>query len=749
MTFPLCPVRNGPVLPRLLAALLPIASGPPARAADSAPPTVWVSASSEQSADYGVTNILDGRSDTRRASEAADDQWVEVDLGEVRTLDSFEIEWEAAYARAYKLAASTDGHGWTAIHSVTSGAGGVESVFLGTNVAARFVRLDAATRGTPWGFSIRELFLAHDGRPVVPPDARIAVRIVRESVLAVDANQAFYAPRARKTAVVRSSDPLIGGRFALRDAAGNVVVEGAAEHWGASWNRHFWTADLSSVEAEGTYAPRVEFEGGRTAETAVVVGADPIQQAVAKTLDYFRIQRCGVDVPGWHGPCHTDDGILPDGRHYDASGGWHDCAGFDKEMYTAFLPVYFYATIAAESDLPWRGRMLEEARWGADWIMKMTDTNGYTWCHVEPHNLQPEAFTNAWAKGSDTDNRVGTPDDRHITTNAWGPEEGVQAMCMGALAKLGWVLRDEDPDYAARCTATALRMRDYLANREYTYADQVSLGTGHSHYAIYHTGFLLTDISLARTDTNESWLADARRRIDFLVDECQAKTGEYLTSSIERTPMSGRAFDAYVHLPVFEEFCLLFPGDPASGRVRESVRLFMERSVPARLGKTPYGQAQLLDPDQLRYITIQTHQRNFEKPSGRVSQGKNCYWLGLATACIVADRLLETNVYTDIAVRQIDWVLGNNPFGCSTVAEVGTRFPRMFTMYYWLKDHPGSEGVIPGGAINGIGGDAADNPALDLRKTNWLWWETNEYWNPPTAWFAMACWQYYRWARRP
>ncbi len=717
-----------------------------ATAASGAGPAVCVSASSEQGAEFSVTNLLDGRLDTRWSSQPAEEQRIEIDLGEVRDFDAFEINWEAAYASAYEVSASKDGRTWGPVYATATATGGLETIILETNVSARFIRLNALKRGTPWGYSIHEIFFANGGHPLIPDGTPVIGKVLRERVLAVDVNQAFYAPRAKKTAVVRCNEKLDGGTFTVLDATNGVVAAGELKYWGPYWKDFFWTADFSAVKTEGTYTLRAEFDADEAAESVVWVGIEPIQQAVEKTLTYFQLQRCGVAVPGWHALCHTDDGVLPDGRHIDATGGWHDCAGFDKEMYTTFLPVYFYATIASETDLPWKDKMMDEARWGADWVMKMTDTNGFTWCHVDPHNLQPEQFTNVWARGTDTDNKIGTPDDRRITTNAWGPEEGVQAMNMGALVKLGWLLREKDPAYSARCFATARRMRKYLANHEYVYADQITLGKDNSHYAIYHAGFLLADIYLSRTDTNAAWLADARRRIEFIVDPCQAKNGEYLTSSIERTPMSGRAFDAYVHLLVFEDFCAAFPDDPAVTKIKESIWLFMEGHAARLSGRTPYGQAQLLDPDQVHYITIQTHQRNFEKPSSGVSQGKNCYLLGLATACGVADRLLGTDKYMDIAVRQIDWVVGANPFGRSTVAEVGTRFPRMFTMFYWLKDHPGSEGVIPGGVINGIGGDKDDNPVLDLRSSNWLFWETNEYWNPPTAWFAMACWQYYRWA---
>ena len=183
----------------------------------------------------------------------------------------------------------------------------------------------------------------------------------------------------------------------------------------------------------------------------------------------------------------------------------------------------------------------------------------------------------------------------------------------------------------------------------------------------------------------------------------------------------------------------------------------MENQVLNRINQSPYGQAQLIDAElSTNWIAVKTFQRSFEKPasgaasgaSSGITQGKNCYWLSLATVCFYANEILNTDKYTDIAINQIDWVLGKNPFGLSTVADVGYKFPRMFTMFYWLENHPASEGVIPGGSINGIGGDINDFPYLDLKNYNWMAWETNEYWNPPTAWFAIACWEYYKYTRK-
>lgn len=563
----------------------------------------------------------------------------------------------------------------------------------------------------------------------------------------IDVNQAFYAPRAIKKAVVRCESFVDKGKFFIKDKDNKIVSSGDLKYWGGYWGKYFWTLDFSDIKKEGEYTIIADFGDKGNTASIIYISEDAIKNAAEKTLNYFYLQRCGTEIPGWHKLCHTDDGVLPNGSHMDATGGWHDCAGFDKEMYTNYLSVYVYTTIAFESDAKLKKRALEEAKWGADWIMRMTDEKGNIWCHVDPHNSKPEEFIKIWANGTDTDNIIGTADDRLITKDAWGPEEGVQAANMGDLVKLGYLLRDEDSVYSKKCIDKAKLIMNYLKHKDY-YREKQFVGKGNSHYNLFHTGLLLADIYFYKLEKKDEYLEDAHKRIDFIIKNCQTKTGESLNSSIERVPVSGRNFDPYFDLVVFYDFYKQFPDDLYIKKIKESYQSLMESEIAKRIGKTPYNQAQLIDSDLVDYVAVKTFQRNFAKPEGTATctQGKSCYWLALATICFYADEILGTQKYSEIAVNQIDWVVGKNPFGLSTVAEVGYKFPRMFTMWYWLKDHPASGGVIPGGAINGIGGDKNDFPYLDLKNNNWMAWETNEYWNPPTAWFAMATWEYYKWA---
>lgn len=114
-----------------------------------------VSASSTQLG-YPAARAVDGDLGTRWASSRSDNQWLTVDLGTVRTVGRVVLDWEAAYARSYRIDVSTDGSAWRTVWSTTAGDGGTDNVdFVPTS--ARYVRMYGLVRGTSYGFSLWEM----------------------------------------------------------------------------------------------------------------------------------------------------------------------------------------------------------------------------------------------------------------------------------------------------------------------------------------------------------------------------------------------------------------------------------------------------------------------------------------------------------------------------------------------------------------------------------------------------------------
>jgi F5/8 type C domain len=101
-------------------------------------------------------NAVDGRADTRWASDWSDDQWLTVDLGAARTVGRVVLSWEAAHARSYRLEVSPDGTQWREVFTTSAGNGGQDVVSF-TPIEARFVRMTGMQRATSYGYSLYEL----------------------------------------------------------------------------------------------------------------------------------------------------------------------------------------------------------------------------------------------------------------------------------------------------------------------------------------------------------------------------------------------------------------------------------------------------------------------------------------------------------------------------------------------------------------------------------------------------------------
>ncbi|GAB4086683.1 discoidin domain-containing protein [Myceligenerans cantabricum] len=125
-------------------------------------------ASSTESAAYPASAAFDGDPGTRWSSEFADDQWVQVDLGESQDVCGIDLSWEAAAASVYELQVSDDGASWTTIERVEDGTGGdVTHAVSGTG---RYVRVAGLERSTEWGVSLWEVTVhTGDGTSTQPP----------------------------------------------------------------------------------------------------------------------------------------------------------------------------------------------------------------------------------------------------------------------------------------------------------------------------------------------------------------------------------------------------------------------------------------------------------------------------------------------------------------------------------------------------------------------------------------------------
>ncbi|MDX2971747.1 discoidin domain-containing protein [Kribbella solani] len=151
---------------RLLALVLPVglvvALGGSAADARTSADTLLsqgrpVIASSNEDDTLAAAKAIDGDSSTRWAStEGSDPQWLRVDLGQPAAVGRVKLNWEAAYAKAYRIEVSDDGTSFTTVKEVANGNGATDDL-TGLNAHGRYLRLVGTQRATSYGYSLWEL----------------------------------------------------------------------------------------------------------------------------------------------------------------------------------------------------------------------------------------------------------------------------------------------------------------------------------------------------------------------------------------------------------------------------------------------------------------------------------------------------------------------------------------------------------------------------------------------------------------
>ncbi len=129
----------------------------------SATLTISKATGTQESALLTPAMAIDGDIVSRWASEQSAPQTLDLDLGEVVTVNRVVINWEAAYATNYQLQIATNAAGpFTTIYTDAAGDGGADDIKTLTVSDGRYLRMNGITRKTIYGFSIYEIAVYGD-----------------------------------------------------------------------------------------------------------------------------------------------------------------------------------------------------------------------------------------------------------------------------------------------------------------------------------------------------------------------------------------------------------------------------------------------------------------------------------------------------------------------------------------------------------------------------------------------------------
>jgi len=97
--------------------------------------------------------VSDGSSGSRWSSNYTDNEWVYIDLGDKKEIAAVTLNWESAYAKAYKIQVSDDAVNWTDVYQTDNGKGGVDQINF-KPVHTRYVKMQGIKRASEWGYSL-------------------------------------------------------------------------------------------------------------------------------------------------------------------------------------------------------------------------------------------------------------------------------------------------------------------------------------------------------------------------------------------------------------------------------------------------------------------------------------------------------------------------------------------------------------------------------------------------------------------
>lgn len=241
-----------------------------------------------------------------------------------------------------------------------------------------------------------------------------------------------YFTDGKKTAIANTREK----EFAIINEVDAICYRGSMEAFDNHLG-HFSILDFSDLKSAGSY--RIKF-GGTVSET-FRIGDDILESALWKLTNFLYCERCGYPVPNCHGTCHQDVIARHNGVSLVYAGGWHDAADVSQQtMQTAeILDAVIAAAVKVKDSAPMLyRRMMEEANWGLDFVLRMRFGDGYRAAH---------AAIRRW-----TDNLIGNMDDCDADVHNRSFENFI---CAGVEAGAGEAFSELDQDLAWKCLDAA------------------------------------------------------------------------------------------------------------------------------------------------------------------------------------------------------------------------------------------------------------------------------------------------------
>ncbi|KAL5076198.1 hypothetical protein RYX36_015182 [Vicia faba] len=376
-------------------------------------------------------------------------------------------------------------------------------------------------------------------------------------------------------------------------------------------------------------------------------------EALEKSILFFEGQRSGR-LPSnqrltWRGDSGLSDGSS---YHVDLVGGYYD-AGDNVKF---GLPMAFTTTLLAWSVIEFGSSMhdqidnaREAIRWSADYLLKAATTTPDTlYVQVGEPNLDHRC----WERPEDMD----TPRNVY-KVSPQNPGSDVAAETAAALAASSLVFKDTDPAYSSKLLQAAINVFNFADRYRGSYSDSLNsiVCPFYCSYSGYHDELLWGASWIYKASGIHSYMEFIQSNGHILGADDDGYTfswddkrpGTKILLSKDFLEKNSEQFQLYkAHADNY--ICSLVPGNPGF-----------------QAQYTPGGVLYKDSSSDLQYVTstsflLLTYAKYLNSNGGAVSCG---------TSRVTGQNLIN------LARKQVDYILGDNPKGMSYMVGFGERYP--------------------------------------------------------------------------
>ncbi len=554
-------------------------------------------------------------------------------------------------------------------------------------------------------------------------------------------NHIGYERLGPKKAIIQTEQPHLSSYTAQLICATSeqTVATFAVEEQGkvANWHQgYFYLIDFSSFTTSGDYFLQVE----DTRSSSFIVGEHILlDQTLSDVIHYFKSQRCG-------GIFDQQDRQLPvlnSNKKVDVHGGWYDASG-DVSKYLSHLSYANYLNPQQTPMVVWnilkgvsllegsediaaftRTRLIEEALFGADFLVRMQNEKGFFYMTVFDKWSKDTAQREICAYETQLGHKF---DDYQAGFRQGG---GVAIAALAAASRLSVHGEYDQQKYRNAAENGYWHLKEH--NTQY-------LNDGEENIIDEYCA-LLACAELFKATKETRYLEESRLWAQRLV--ARQMSDEQIQHFWSANQDGSRPYfhAAEAGLPVIAlcEYLSIEDDSARAESVKRIVNLACEFEITiSNKVINPFGY-----PRQYVKGVNESKREAFfvahNNESGYWWQGENARLGSLATMAYLAQpHIASQEVQQQLSVfaqDALNWVVGLNPYDMCMLDGHGRNNPDYLPQYGFFN--------AKGGVCNGITGgyedeeDIAFNPPAQKEDVlqNWRW---GEQWIPHGAWYLLA-----------